>query len=141
LKSFCNERGRNAQKQKPRIISDNGPQFIARDFKEFIRIAGMTNVRTSPYYPQSNGKLGALAQNAKIGVHPPWHTVDKGKRVASDSNLRGSLQHRTVAQRNRIRDAQDMLAGRQKQIHSSRDQKLEEARQRKIRRQRAGMRF
>src|SRR5271163_1649506 len=42
---------------KPRIISDNGPQFIARDFKEFIRIAGMTHVRTSPYYPQSNGKL------------------------------------------------------------------------------------
>jgi putative transposase len=24
---------------KPRIISDNGPQFIAKDFKEFIRIA------------------------------------------------------------------------------------------------------
>ena len=44
-------------KAKPRIISDNGPQFIARDFKEFIRIAGMTHVRISPYYPQSNGKL------------------------------------------------------------------------------------
>jgi transposase InsO family protein len=42
---------------KPRIISDNGPQFIARDFKEFIRILGMTHVRTSPYYPQSNGKI------------------------------------------------------------------------------------
>ncbi len=42
---------------RPRIISDNGPQFIAKDFKEFIRIAGMTHVRTSPYYPQSNGKL------------------------------------------------------------------------------------
>jgi transposase InsO family protein len=42
---------------KTRIISDNGPQFIARDFKEFIRISGMTHVRTSPYYPQSNGKL------------------------------------------------------------------------------------
>jgi len=41
----------------PRIISDNGPQFIARDFKEFIRISGMTHVRTSPFYPQSNGKL------------------------------------------------------------------------------------
>ena len=40
----------------PRIISDNGPQFIAKDFKEFIRICGMTHVRTSPYYPQSNGK-------------------------------------------------------------------------------------
>src|SRR5437764_14227912 len=42
---------------RPRIISDNGPQFIAKDFKEFIRISGMTHVRTSPYYPQSNGKI------------------------------------------------------------------------------------
>jgi transposase InsO family protein len=39
----------------PRIISDNGPQFIARDFKEFIRLCGMTHVKTSPYYPQSKG--------------------------------------------------------------------------------------
>jgi transposase InsO family protein len=43
--------------EKPRIITDNGPQFIARDFKEFIRLVGATHVRTSPYYPQSNGKL------------------------------------------------------------------------------------
>jgi len=42
---------------RPRIISDNGPQFLARDFKEFIRLSGMTHVKTSPYYPQSNGKL------------------------------------------------------------------------------------
>jgi len=42
---------------RPRIISDNGPQFIARDFKEFIRVTGMTHVRTSRNYPQSNGKL------------------------------------------------------------------------------------
>jgi len=41
----------------PRVISDNGPQFIAKDFKEFIRLSGMTHVRTSPYYPQSNGKM------------------------------------------------------------------------------------
>ena len=26
--------------ERPRIISDNGPQFIARDFKQFIRLAG-----------------------------------------------------------------------------------------------------
>ncbi len=34
---------------KPRIISDNGPQFIAKDFQEFIRRCGMTHLRTSPY--------------------------------------------------------------------------------------------
>ena len=41
----------------PRIIGDNGPQFIAKDFKAFIGFSGMTHVRASPYYPQSNGKL------------------------------------------------------------------------------------
>jgi transposase InsO family protein len=49
----------------PRIISDNGPQFIARDFKEFIRVCGMTHVRTSPYYPQSNGKIERWHQSLK----------------------------------------------------------------------------
>lgn len=44
-------------KASPRIISDNGPQFIARDFKEFINLMEMSHVRTSPYYPQSNGKM------------------------------------------------------------------------------------
>ena len=43
--------------EHPRIITGNGPQFIARDFKEFIRLLGLTHVRTSPYHPQSNGKL------------------------------------------------------------------------------------
>ena len=50
---------------KPKIISDNGPQFIARDFKEFIRIKGMRHVRTSPYYPQSNGKIERWHQSLK----------------------------------------------------------------------------
>jgi putative transposase len=49
----------------PRIISDNGPQFIVKDFKEFIRSCTMTHVRTSPVYPQSNGKLERLTKSLK----------------------------------------------------------------------------
>jgi transposase InsO family protein len=60
---------------KPRIISDNGPQFIARDFKEFIRISGMTHVRTSPYYPQSNGKIER------------WHKSLKGECIRPGTPL------------------------------------------------------
>jgi len=41
----------------PRIISDNGPAFVAVGFKEFIRLVGLRHTRTSPYYPQSNGKI------------------------------------------------------------------------------------
>ena len=33
---------------RPRVISDNGPQFVARDFRAFVRECGMTHVRTSP---------------------------------------------------------------------------------------------
>ena len=40
---------------RPQIISDAGTQFIARDFKEFIRTVGMVYVRTLRCYAQSNG--------------------------------------------------------------------------------------
>jgi hypothetical protein len=33
---------------RPRIISDSGPQFVSWEFKQFIRLCGMTHVRTSP---------------------------------------------------------------------------------------------
>jgi transposase InsO family protein len=54
---------------RPRIISDNGPQFTAMDFKEFIGISSMTHVRTSSFYPQSNGKIER------------WHKSLKGERI------------------------------------------------------------
>jgi putative transposase len=60
---------------RPRIISDNGPQFIAKDFKEFIRIPGMTHVRTSPFYPQSNGKIKR------------WHKSLKGECIRPGTPL------------------------------------------------------
>jgi putative transposase len=47
-----------------------GPRFVARDFKEFIRIAGMTHVRTSPYHPQSNGKLERWHRSLKSECDP-----------------------------------------------------------------------
>ena len=112
---------------RPRIISDNGPQFIAKDFKEFIRVSGMTHVRTSPYYPQSNGKLER------------WHKTLKGECVRPGSPL--SLQEvRELVERyiqhyneKRLHSAigyvtpMDKLEGRENKIFQQRDKKLEEA--------------
>jgi putative transposase len=57
--------------ERSRIISDNGSQFVTKDFKEFIRVTGMTHVRTSPYYPQSNGKLERFHRTIKAdGIRP-----------------------------------------------------------------------
>ena len=115
----------------PRIISDNGPQFIAKDFKEFIRICGMTHVRTSPYYPQSNGKIER------------WHRTLKGDCIRPQTPLTLEDAQRIVARYvehyNTVRlhsaigylTPKDKLEGREAVIFAERDRKLEQARERR----------
>jgi putative transposase len=70
---------------RPRIISDNGPQFIAKDFKEFIRLWQTSHVLTSPHYPQSNGKLERFHRTLKeqaIGPRRHCHWSRPGKWLA-----------------------------------------------------------
>lgn len=116
---------------RPRIITDNGPQFIARDFKEFIRLTGITHVRTSPYYPQSNGKLerwhGSLKRE-RLRTAPPGSVEEARSKVAwyveyyNQKRLHSALAYITPA---------DKLAGREQAIYDERDRKLEEARARR----------
>lgn len=114
---------------RPRIISDNGPQFIAKDFKEFIRISGMTHVRTSPYYPQSNGKMERWNGSIKSECIRPGVPLSLGDAI------RLVAQYVQVYNEQRLHSAvgyvtpKAMLEGRQKQIHAERDRKLEAARQ------------
>ena len=120
----------------PRIISDNGPQFIAKDFKEFIRICGMTHVRTSAYYPQSNGKIER------------WHRTIKGDCIRTQTPLSLEDAQRIVAgyvaHYNNVRlhsaigyiTPKDKLEGREKSIFAERDRKLEAARERRKARRR-----
>jgi transposase InsO family protein len=117
--------------EKPRIISDNGPQFIARDFKTFIRLTGITHVRTSPYYPQSNGKLerwhGSLKREC-IRPTCPASVEEARQRVAAfvahynHVRLHSAIGYITPA---------DKLHGLAQVICDERDRKLEEARQRR----------
>jgi transposase InsO family protein len=123
---------------KPRIISDNGPQFMARDFKEFIRISGMTHVRTSPYYPQSNGKLERWHQSLKSECIRPLTplTLEEARRLVQSyvDYYNGVRLHSAIG----YVTPQDRLAGRQAEIHAARDRKLEQTRQeRQLRRQQA----
>lgn len=113
----------------PRVISDNGPAFIARDFKEFIRISGMTHVRTSPYYPQSNGKVERWHQSLKRECIRPKTplTLEQVRRVVGDyvhqyntERLHSAIGYITPL---------DKLQGRAEQIFAERDVKLADARQ------------
>lgn len=113
---------------RPRIISDNGPQFLARDFRDFIRDCGMTHVRTSPYYPQSNGKLERYHKSFKVEGWRPG--------LAMDLDSARRLTERYVEHYNKVRlhsaigyvTPQDKLDGREQEIFQRREQKLTAAR-------------
>ena len=113
---------------EPRIISDNGPQFIAKDFKEFIRICGMTHVRTSPYYPQSNGKIERWHQSIKrecIRPGTPLSLEDARRLIAgyvdhyNNARLHSAIGYITPS---------DKLEGHETAIFADRKRKLERAR-------------
>lgn len=119
---------------RPRIISDNGPQFIARDFKTFIRLSGMTHVRTAPYYPQSNGKIERWHKTLKATTIRPNNpeTLDEARSLVAsfvahynDKRLHSATGYIAPA---------DKLEGRETIIWNERDRKLEAARE--LRRQR-----
>jgi putative transposase len=115
----------------PRIISDNGPQFIAKDFKEFIRICGMTHVKTAAYYPQSNGKSERFHRTLKgdcIRTETPLNLEDAQRIVAryvehyNTVRLHSALGYITP---------KDKLEGREALIFAERDRQLEQARERR----------
>ena len=95
----------------PRIISDNGPQFIAKDFKEFIRIAGMTHVQNLALLSPVQRQDRTLAQNPQGRVHSRPGAAVSRRRPPTCDRLCHSLQHRSFAQRHRLRHPQGQ-AGR-----------------------------
>lgn len=122
--------------ETPRIISDNGPQFIAKDFKQFIRICGMQHIRTSPYYPQSNGKIERWHKSLKsecIRPMTPLSLCDARRLVGRFvAHYNAARLHSAIGY---VAPA-DKLLGLEGVIHAERDRKLEEAREtRRIARQ------
>lgn len=121
---------------RPRVISDNGPQFIAKDFKEFIRLWQTSHVLTSPHYPQSNGKLERFHRTLKEQAIRPKTplTLEQARQVVGEF-----VDHYNTV---RLHSAigyitpKDRLENRHEEIFAARDQKLATAREnRKIKRQ------
>ena len=93
--------------EHPRIIADNGPQFLAREFKEFIRLMARQQVRSPMAWAEDRAtqrcdlsadpgaKTGAGARRflALLPFHPlrDWHESDKPSRQDAATIVVGCL--------------------------------------------------
>ena len=48
--------GREGRAGELEIVHDGGPQFMRHEWAQLVQVTGMSDVRTHPYDPQSNGK-------------------------------------------------------------------------------------
>lgn len=112
---------------RPRIISDNGGQFISKDFQEFIKFLELTHIKTSVAYPQSNGKLErfhrsigmeCLQTNSFISIDDTRRIIAQYVDYYNSSRLHSALKYLTP---------EDFLYGREKEKMNTRKNKLNEA--------------
>ncbi len=126
--------------EQARVITDNGPQFVSRDFHLFVRQVGMTHVRTSPYYPQSNGKIERWHKTLKrTTIRPKSPSSPSEARAVVAGFVEHYNQHRLHATLGYLAPA-DMLAGRAEAIQNGRKKKLEAARLRRAENQKKARR-
>ena len=111
----------------PHLISDNGKQFVARDFKEYLRDCGMKHVRTSVYYPQSNGKIErfhgtikseAMRKQSYLSIEDARIQIAEYIRIYNEERLHSSLYYLTP---------KDVFEGKMEQRLKIRQEKLDQA--------------
>ncbi len=70
---------------KPRLLSDNGPSYIAGELAEYIEAQKMTHVRGAPFHPQTQGKIER------------WHQTLKNRILLENYFLPGDLEQEIEA--------------------------------------------
>ncbi|MGL4440227.1 MAG: IS3 family transposase [Bosea sp. (in: a-proteobacteria)] len=67
-------------RHKPRLLSDNGPSYIASDLADYIEAQHMSHVRGAPFHPQTQGKIER------------WHQTLKNRILLENYFLPGDLE-------------------------------------------------
>lgn len=115
----------------PRLITDNGSQFIAREFQAYLSEIEFNHVRTSPYYPQSNGKIEAFHKNIKTECLRKQSFLGTGELRASVKSYIDHYNHKRLHSGIDYLPPIAMLNGTAETIMRERDRKLEQARKRR----------
>jgi transposase InsO family protein len=44
-------------RHRPRLLSDNGPAYLSKELKQFLKRKDIKHIRGAPYHPQTQGKI------------------------------------------------------------------------------------
>jgi len=72
-------------KSRPRLLSDNGPSYIASDLSNWLGEHGMKHTRGKPYHPMTQGKIER------------WHLSLKSQLLLENYYLPGDLERAVAA--------------------------------------------
>ncbi len=67
---------------RTRLLSDNGPGYISRAFRDYLHLVGIRHILASPFHPQTNGKLERYHQSIKREVNQVPYDVPGNLEVA-----------------------------------------------------------
>jgi len=50
---------------RPRLLSDNGPAYLSKELKQFLKRKNIEHIRGAPYHPMTQGKIERYHRSMK----------------------------------------------------------------------------
>ena len=67
---------------RTRLLSDNGPGYVSRTFREYLHLVGIRHILAAPFHPQTNGKIERYHQSIKADVNQIPYDVPSNLETA-----------------------------------------------------------
>ena len=67
---------------RTRLLSDNGPGYVSRAFRDYLGMVGIKHILATPFHPQANGKVERYHQTLKRDVNQLPYEMPSDLEVA-----------------------------------------------------------
>jgi transposase InsO family protein len=70
---------------RTKLLSDNGPGYVSKSFRDYLRLVGIGHILSAPFHPQTNGKVERYQQSLKKEVNQlPYEAPSQLDKAIAD---------------------------------------------------------